>query len=96
MAEQIGMTYREVSYHELAVDYFKCQLSLAWERNDMVAEMRSYDNLSVEYYYVGNMDKAKLYHDRVMRGQVEDKTRSKKASQVVNHYLRTFIAKNGF
>ena len=24
MAEQIGIAYREVKYHELAVDYFKC------------------------------------------------------------------------
>ena len=31
MAEQIGMCYRTLRYHELAVDYFKYQLSLAWE-----------------------------------------------------------------
>ena len=51
IAEQIGMTYRELRYHELATDYFKFQLSLAWELNDLKQEMKSYDNLSIEYYY---------------------------------------------
>ena len=46
-------------------------MSLAWELNDTSAEIRSYDNLSQEYYYVGNIDKAKLYHERVFRGKIE-------------------------
>ena len=55
MAEQIGVAYRELRYHERAVDYFKYQLSLSWELQDLDSEMRSYDNLSTEYYYVGNI-----------------------------------------
>ena len=72
MAEQIGMTYRAIRYHKRAVDYFKVQLALAWELDDVAAEIRSYDNLSIEYYYIGNIDKAKLYHDRVINGNVEE------------------------
>ena len=91
MAEQIGVSYRELRYHELAVDYFKCQLSLAWELNDLKAEMRSYENLSMEYYYIGNIDKAKLYHNRVFRGYLEhpDST-AKHASALLNNYNRNF------
>jgi len=55
MAEQIGMCYRMLRFHELASDYFKFQLSLAWELNDREAEMKSYDNLAIEYYYIGNI-----------------------------------------
>ena len=51
MVEQIGMIYRQVRYHARALDYFKVQLSLAWELHDEEAEMRAYDNLSLEYYY---------------------------------------------
>lgn len=58
MSEQIGMAYRSIRYYKRAVDYFKLQLSLAWELNDEVAEMRSYDNLAIEYYYNGNIKKA--------------------------------------
>ena len=46
-------------------------MSLAWELNDTATEVRSYDNLSQEYYYVGNIDKAKLYHSRVVGGKIE-------------------------
>ena len=57
--------------HEIAIDFFKAQMSMAWELNDTAAEIRSYDNLSQEYYYVGNIDKAKLYHERVFKGKIE-------------------------
>ena len=85
------MSYRTLRYHELAVDYFKCQLSLAWELQDEQAEMRSYDNLSIEYYYIGNITKAKLYHERVFRGRIEDpNSTAKHASALLNNYKRNF------
>lgn len=91
MAEQIGVAYRELRYHERAVDYFKYQLSLAWELQDLDAEMVSYDNLSTEYYYVGNIKKAKLYHERVFRGRNEDpNSTAKHASSLLNNYRRNF------
>ena len=77
-------------YNELAVDYFKCQLSIAWELGDEQGELRSYDNLSTEYYYVGNMEKATLYHERVLRGRIEGKTTAKHASSLLNNYNRNF------
>ena len=64
ISEQIGMVYRQLRYHERAIDFFKSQLALAWELNDYKYELKSYENLSVEFYYAGNIPKAKLYHDR--------------------------------
>ena len=53
--------------------------------------MRSYDNLSVEYYYVGNIDKAKIYHDRVFRGRIEGpNTTAKNASTLLNNFNRNY------
>ena len=46
VSEQIGIAYRTMRSHEIAIDYFKIQMSLAWELNDTTAEIRSYDNLS--------------------------------------------------
>ena len=65
------MAYRIIRDHDNAIDYFKVQMSLAWELEDTRAEIRSYDNLSQEYYYLGDIDKARLYHERVFRGRVE-------------------------
>ena len=85
------MTYRELRYHELATDYFKFQLSLAWELNDLKQEMKSYDNLSIEYYYQGNMEKAKLYNDRIQLGRIEqDGSTAKHASNILNKFNRNF------
>ena len=94
MAEQIGMTYRTIRYYKRAVDYFKYQLSLAWELNDEQAEMRSYDNLAIEYYYIGNIEKARLYHDRVMRGRIEQSnSKAKNASAALNSFKRSYKTK---
>ena len=91
MAEQIGMAYRTLRFHELAVDYFKYQLSLAWELEDLNAEMRSYDNLSIEYYYIGDISKAKIYHERVFKGRNEKAgTTAKHASAALNNYNRNY------
>ena len=89
------MTYRSIRYYKRAVDYFKYQLSLAWELNDMEAEMRSYDNLAIEYYYIGNINKAKLYHDRVLRGRIEQQnSKAKNASAALNSYKRFYKKKS--
>ena len=91
MAEQLGTCYRQLRYHELAADYFKYSLSLAWELNDQTAEMRNYDNLAVEYFYIGNIDKAKLYHERVFRGRTElANSTAKHASGALNRYNRHY------
>ena len=91
MAEQLGTCYRHLRYHELATDYFKFSLSLAWELGDQAAEMRAYDNLAIEYFYIGNINKAKIYHDRVFRGRVEqDNSTAKNASEALNRYNRHY------
>ena len=91
MAEQLGMCYRQLRFHERATDYFKYSLSIAWEINDQVAEMRNYNNLAVEYFYVGNIEKTKLYHDRVFRGRIEHaNSTAKHASAALNRYNRHY------
>ena len=46
-------------------------LQLAWKENLKESEMHAYDHLGVQYFYLGKLDKAKYYHERMMRGQFE-------------------------
>ena len=44
-------------------------------------EISAYDNLSIEYFYLGELSKANYYHERIMRGKMEnDKSIVKKVS----------------
>ena len=56
--------------------------------------MRSYDNLAMEYYYIGNIKKAQLYHERVLRGRIEQSnSKAKHASAALNTYKRFYKSK---
>ena len=55
--------------------------------------MRNYENLAVEYFYIGNIEKSKLYHDRVFRGRIElPNSTAKHASGALNRYNRHYKA----
>ncbi len=44
-------------------------------------EVVAYDNLSVDYFYLGDLQKSHYYQDRIMRGKLEnDKSIVKKVS----------------
>ena len=47
-------------------------LELAWYEKDITAEMKAYGNMSREHFYLGDMDKAYYYHDRMIRGKAEN------------------------
>ena len=87
ICEQIGFAYRMVKYHELAIDHFKIQMSLAWELNDKVTELRAYDNLSIEFYYNGDIESSKLYKDRCIKGQIE---KFDSVARTANNFINEF------
>jgi len=35
--------------------------------------MKAYDGLAIYYYYAGDLDRAKYYSDRMLRGKMEAK-----------------------
>jgi hypothetical protein len=44
-------------------------------------EVNAYDNMSTDYFYMGEISKSNYYHDRTMRGKTEnDKSIVKKVS----------------
>ncbi len=46
-------------------------MQLAWVVNNFVAEASVYDQMSICYYYKGDLQKAEMYWSRYMRGMTE-------------------------
>ena len=47
-------------------------MNLAWAQEDTTSETRAYENLAVDYFYLGEIDKSEYYHERFMRGKTEN------------------------
>lgn len=47
-------------------------LYLAWYHDNYVAEIQAYQGISLNYFYLGQLKKAKHYIDRVLRGKSEN------------------------
>ncbi len=65
-------------------------------QHDTSNELAAYDNIGLAYYYIGNMDKAVYYHNRMMNRMLEPESREKESniaalekSRELNAYKRT-------
>lgn len=56
--EQLGILYKLINDHFNAIKYFRKQLELAWEQKDQKMEKLACDKLAIEYYYLGDLEKA--------------------------------------
>ncbi len=68
---QMGKCYQLLKEFQKAVICFKKQLQLAWFNNSIEMEMKAYDNLAIQYFYLGELDRSKYYNDRIYRGKFE-------------------------
>ena len=69
--KQLGYLYRIQKEHMKAASCFKKMLQLAWFNGDQKSELEAYDNIGCEYFYIGNLKKAKFYNDKVCFGDIE-------------------------
>jgi len=46
-------------------------LQLAWFTQNIDMEMSAYDNLAIQYFYLGELERSKYYNDRMCRGKFE-------------------------
>lgn len=67
----LGKCYQELRYYNYAVQCFTKSLQFAWLLNKVVEELQCYDLIGMQYYYLGDVMKAKYYHDKMMNGKVE-------------------------
>ena len=81
--EQLGVCYRLIRSHMVALKMFKKLLQLSWEQESPDYEIKAYRFLSFQYNYIGNLKKAASYNERAQAGQLE-KPESKVRQLCVN------------
>ena len=72
--KQLGLCFQKVQEYDKSIVCFKSMLQYAWKENNIEFEMQAYDLLGLQYYYLGQLDNAKYYHERMVRGKFESKT----------------------
>lgn len=77
--ECLGTTCKYLFYHEKAINYYKKQIEIAWILDNKTSELRAYDKIGIQYFYLGNKQKALYYHSRFTNGIYEKETDIKKA-----------------
>ena len=67
----MGKCYQNLKEFKKAVICYKKQLQLAWFNQNIDMEMSAYDNLAIQYFYLGELERSKYYNDRMCRGKFE-------------------------
>lgn len=66
LCEQKRMNYNK------AINYLIKMLRMAWLKNDTNIELRAYDLIGLQCYYVGKLDEAAYFHSKMVEGRTED------------------------
>jgi tetratricopeptide (TPR) repeat protein len=83
--ESLGNAYKFLYKYRKAISCYKKQIELAWKLNDKYSELRAYDNIGIQYFYLNNKEKAKYYHKRFIKGKSESQD-SDLRSAVINRF----------
>lgn len=71
--KHLGIIAQGKLKHSTALSNFIKMLQLAWLTNNKDLELKSYDLIGVQYFYMNMLEKAMYYHDRAMLGKIEPK-----------------------
>lgn len=71
--------------YENAMKCYKNVLKYSWimQRKDL--ELLAYDKLSVQFFYIGKIEKSKDYHNKYLYGYLEPKNSSIQALNMLKH-----------
>ena len=67
----MAKSYQRLKQYGNAVKCYKKLMESAWDTGDYGAEMKAYQGLAVQYFYLGDIRSAKYYCDRLMSGRFE-------------------------
>jgi hypothetical protein len=67
----LGYCFHNLELHDFALKCFKKELDLAWDTKEIAMEFDAYDNIGLQYYYMGDIVRATFYHDKMMMGTTE-------------------------
>ena len=77
--ESLGNVYKFLYQYNKAILCYKKLIELAWILGNKEFELRAYDNIGIQYFYLCNKPKAQYYHDRFIYGLYEKDTKTKEA-----------------
>lgn len=69
--KNIGICYQNLCNYSIALIYFGKMLRLAWYLKDIDSELKAYDFIGIQFFYSGQLDKAKYYHNKMIHGNLE-------------------------
>ncbi len=88
--ESLGNVYKFLFQYHKAIKCYKKQIEISWVLNNKVSELRAYDNIGIQYFYLGNKDKAKYYHERMLYGRSENMKSEARVAVSKNYRNKNF------
>lgn len=87
--ESLATCYKYLSNFKKAITLYKKQIEMSWVLKDYITELRSYDNIGIQYFYLNNKSKARYFHNRMINGKIEKHT-----SQLRTRFIKEMEEKN--
>ena len=75
--EALGNVYKFLYQYQKAILCYKKMIEMAWILGNRPVELKGYDHIGIQYFYLGNKEKAKYYHERMIYGLYEKDTKIK-------------------
>jgi len=69
--KSLGRCYQELHNYSIALTYHCKYLQYAWTYGSDKDELMAYDLMGMQYYYMGDLEKANYYHSRMSNGKLE-------------------------
>lgn len=71
--KMLGKCYQGLKMYKTSLIYFTKFLYMAWYIESPKHELLAYDSIGIQYYYLGDLDKAEHFHTRMVGGKLEPK-----------------------
>lgn len=69
--KNLSICYSALSKFPLSLLYLKKMVQVAWYLKDLDKELRAFDLMGLQYFHLGDMDKAVYYHQRFISVESE-------------------------
>ena len=69
--QHLGICFQLMKDYTTALTNFKLLLQLAWKEENIEMELIAYDYMSLAYFYEGDLEGARYYHNRTWKGITE-------------------------
>ena len=66
--KRLGCIFQYLRQYNKALTYFNKMLQIAWFLRDKYNEFRAYDYIGINYFYLQNIEAAKFFHLKMMKG----------------------------